>query len=90
MNKKTDNIKITICVGSACHLKGSRQVVESLQSLIEKHDLVDKVELGGAFCLGNCNENGVNITINDKPFVVNPNTISDFFNENILSYIQNN
>ena len=25
-------MKITICIGSSCHLKGSRQIVEELQS----------------------------------------------------------
>jgi NADH:ubiquinone oxidoreductase subunit E len=90
MSKRIDNIKITICVGSACHLKGSRLVVETLQSLIEEHNLGGKVELGGAFCLGNCNENGVSITINEKPYVVNPNNISDFFQKRILSDIQSN
>ena len=29
-------VNVTVCVGSSCHLKGSRQVVESLQELIQK------------------------------------------------------
>ena len=29
-------MKVTICIGSACHLKGSRQVVEKLQELVTK------------------------------------------------------
>ena len=47
-------LKITVCIGSSCHIKGSRQVVEALQSLIAEHNLGDKVELVGAFCMGNC------------------------------------
>jgi len=27
-------MKITVCIGSSCHIKGSRQVVEQLQYLI--------------------------------------------------------
>ena len=27
-------MKITICIGSSCHLKGSRQIVEELQRLV--------------------------------------------------------
>ena len=27
-------MKITVCIGSSCHIKGSRQVVEQLQELI--------------------------------------------------------
>ena len=44
-------MKITVCIGSSCHLKGSRQVVEQLQNLIAKNDLGDKLELGATFCL---------------------------------------
>ena len=45
-------MKVTVCIGSSCHIKGSRQVVEQLQELIAKNDLGDKVELAGAFCMG--------------------------------------
>ncbi|MBQ4097336.1 MAG: (2Fe-2S) ferredoxin domain-containing protein, partial [Clostridia bacterium] len=45
-------MKITVCIGSSCHIKGSRQVVEQLQNLIAEHNVGDKVELGGTFCMG--------------------------------------
>ena len=45
-------LKITVCIGSSCHIKGSRQVVEQLQYLIAENNLGDKVELGGTFCMG--------------------------------------
>ena len=32
-------MKITVCIGSSCHIKGSRSVVEQLQDMISKHDL---------------------------------------------------
>ena len=38
-------MKITVCIGSSCHLKGSRQVVEELQYLISKNNLKDKIDL---------------------------------------------
>ena len=34
-------MKITICIGSSCHLKGSRKVVEELQRLIDEEDSTD-------------------------------------------------
>ena len=40
-------MKITVCIGSSCHIKGSRQVVTQLQSLIAENNLGDQVELGG-------------------------------------------
>ena len=55
-------MKITVCIGSSCHLKGSRQIVEKLQSLIAQNDLKDRIELSGVFCMGNCT-NGVCLTV---------------------------
>ena len=57
-------MKVIICIGSSCHLKGSRQVVEKLQALVKENHLEDKVELGGTFCMGDC-VNGVNVTVAD-------------------------
>ena len=36
-------MKVVVCIGSSCHLKGSREVVEKLQNLINDNDLKDKV-----------------------------------------------
>ena len=47
-------MKVTVCIGSSCHIKGSRQVVTQLQQMIAQNDLDDQVELGGTFCMGNC------------------------------------
>ena len=47
-------MKITVCIGSSCHIKGSRQVVEQLQQLISENNLKDRVELAGTFCMGKC------------------------------------
>lgn len=44
-------MKITICIGSSCHLKGSRQIVEELQRLVAEGGLKDKIELAGKFCM---------------------------------------
>lgn len=83
-------MKITICIGSSCHIKGSRQVVEQLQYLIHENKLSDKVELGGTFCMGKCQQ-GVCVTIDDnlgiKTYSVSPDTVKEFFEENVLSKV---
>ena len=76
-------MKVTVCIGSSCHIKGSRQVVEQLQNLIAEHDLKDKVELGGTFCMGKCQQ-GVCVTVDDEFFSVSPETVQSFFEENVL------
>lgn len=54
--------KVVVCIGSSCHLKGSRQVVEELQKLIDQNNLKEEVELAGTFCMGNC-QKGVSVKL---------------------------
>ena len=77
-------MKVTVCIGSSCHLKGSRQVVEGLQALVAEHGLQDKVDLRGAFCMGKCAE-GVNVTVDGERFSVSPDTVTEFFKAEILN-----
>ncbi len=75
-------MKITVCIGSSCHIKGSRQVVEQLQYLIAEHHLGDRVELGGTFCMGKCQQ-GVCVTVDGEFFSVTPESVHDFFEKNV-------
>ncbi|MDD3920790.1 MAG: (2Fe-2S) ferredoxin domain-containing protein, partial [Eubacteriales bacterium] len=70
-SKGERTMKVTVCIGSSCHLKGSRQVVEQLQYLIAKENLGDRVELGGTFCMGKC-QLGVCVTVDDRFYSVLP------------------
>lgn len=79
-------MKVTVCIGSSCHIKGSRRVVEELQYLISENALKDKVELGGTFCMGKCQE-GVCVTVDDNFFSVSPETVKDFFEKEILAKV---
>ena len=79
-------LKITVCIGSSCHIKGSRQVVEQLQYLIAENKLGDKVELGGTFCMGKCQQ-GVCVTVNDAFYSVTPETVEEFFANEILAKV---
>lgn len=82
-------ITISVCVGSACHLKGSYDVIKNFQNLIDTCKISDKVELKGSFCLGECSK-GVSVKINeDKIYSVLPEEVSAFFKENILGGILN-
>ncbi len=79
-------MKITVCIGSSCHIKGSRQVVERLQELIAQKNLSDKVDLSGTFCMGKCQQ-GVCVTVDGEFFSVDPETVSEFFEENVLKKV---
>ena len=61
---------ITICVGSACHLKGSQKVIETLQKLVEERELEKKVDL----------KEGVTIKADDELICnVTPENITEIF-----------
>lgn len=79
-------MKVTVCIGSSCHIKGSRQVVEQLQRLIAEHNVGDKVDLGGTFCLGNCQQ-GVCVSVDGTIHSVSPETTADFFATEILAKV---
>lgn len=76
-------MRISICVGSSCHLKGSREVVERLERLIAQHGLADRVELSGTFCLGRC-QSGVSVLVDDAAYSVLPETVEAFFASVVL------
>ena len=80
-------MKNTVCIGSSCHLKGSRLVVASLQKLIAENNVSDKVELGGTFCMGKCQQ-GVCVAIGDEIYSVSPDTVDEFFKENVLEKVK--
>ena len=80
-------MKVTVCIGSSCHIKGSRQVVEQLQQLISENNLKDRVELAGTFCMGKCQQ-GVCVTVDDAFFSLTPESTDDFFAKEILAKVK--
>ena len=76
-------MEITICIGSSCHLKGSRSVIQGLEKKIRENNLASKIELNGSFCTGEC-EKGVCVKIDEELFSVSPETVDKFFEEEVL------
>ncbi len=81
-------MEIKICIGSACHLKGSYQVVSRLKELVIINDLEKHVELKSDFCLGQCGD-GVSIMIEDDPvYSVKLENLDNFFNEKVMQEVR--
>ncbi len=60
-------IKIEVCIGSACYVKGSNQVVTLLQNMVKEKGIEDQVEIKGSFCMQLCQGGqGLGIKINGK------------------------
>ena len=81
-------VKVTVCIGSSCHLKGSRQVVEELQYLINTHDLDARVELAGTCGMGKCGEDGVSVPGDGDYYAVKPENVLDLFTDVIMKKAQ--
>ena len=77
---------IQVCVGSACHLKGSPEIVELLQKAVEENHLKDEITLAGCFCIGKCNRVGVTIQIDDDVHTgITKENFKEFFQVHVLS-----
>ena len=76
-------MNITVCIGSSCYLKGSRDVVERLERLILERGLKDKIELRGSFCMGQC-QTGVSVLVDDTYYSLTPEDTERFFIQSVL------
>jgi NADH:ubiquinone oxidoreductase subunit E len=65
-------VTVTVCVGSSCHIKGSRQIIVRFNELLKEHGLEDKIELQGSFCMERCGEEEAIRTFTEK--VLKPQT----------------
>jgi len=80
-------MKITVCVGSSCCLKGARTIVSRLRELLDEKGIKDQIEMAGQFCTGNCAE-GVNVTLDGAHHSVLPGTVDEFFSQQVLPRLQ--
>ena len=81
-------IVVQVCVGSACHLKGSPEIVALLQKAIDEANIADSVTLGGSFCVGKCNREGVTVQVDDEIHTgITRENFREFFKENILTKV---
>jgi len=58
---------ITVCVGSACHLKGSHDIINYFKQAIKDARLDSEVELKGTFCMDQCTD-GANLLVDEELF----------------------
>lgn len=80
-------MEITICIGSSCHLRGSREIIGKLEKLVSENSLQDEVELKGSFCMGQC-QKGVCVTVDGELHSLSPDDMEEFFNSHVLGAIK--
>ena len=79
--------KLSVCVGSSCHIKGSYNVIQAFQQLLEEEALHDKIELEAQFCMKQ-SQKGVSVSIGDEIFSVSPETAREVFKTTVLPKVQ--
>lgn len=75
-------MEIKVCVGSACHLKGSYDVIEEIQNYIKKNSLENEILLKASFCLGQCTKN-VSILFDKDLDTVNKENVIEKIKERV-------
>lgn len=80
-------VKVSMCVGSACHMKGAYATTQMFQEALNRLGIADKVELSASFCMGEC-MNGPCVKINDVKFhKVDQDRVESLIKEEILPLI---
>lgn len=77
-------MKVEICIGSSCHLRGSREIIEIFDRLAKQNQINKQIDLCGSFCMGACSK-GVTVRVDGESiYHVKPEDAEDFFQEEIL------
>ncbi len=78
-------VTISVCLGSACHLKGANGVLDAFLALIERYQVQVQVQMAGNFCQGRCTE-GVVVQIDDLLLTqVTKDQVFDLFTKYVLN-----
>ncbi len=79
--------EISVCIGTSCHLKGSYNIIQTFQQLIEEKNLHDRINLKASFCMKTCSKSSVTVKIDGKRYNISAQSAFDFFNDKILPSI---
>lgn len=81
-------VKLSVCIGSACHVQGANNVVVTFQHMIEEYGLHDKIDFSASFCMKQCAKRSVGVRLNGEEHRVKAEEARSFFKEKILPLVQ--
>lgn len=82
-------MKIEMCFGSSCHVKGSGDILILLREAIKAHHLEDKVTIAGTLCLNHCGEPGANLRIGEEIITgITTDNFDEFFKTKVLDVVK--
>ncbi len=65
INGSEKKLKVNVCVGTGCYLKGSQDILHTLIRQVEEKNLQNQVEVQATFCLEKCGQ-GPNVSVDDE------------------------
>lgn len=80
--------ELSVCIGSACHLRGAYNVIQTFQHIIEEKGLHDKINLRAAFCMNACQAVGVSLSLNGQKYFIRAEDAREFFQTTVLPIIE--
>ena len=79
-------LTVTVCVGSSCYMRGSDELAEVLEALIERASLSKRVQLVGSFCMGECST-GISVKLGEHHYqTVRLEEAEKFFYKELLPW----
>ena len=81
-------IELNVCIGSSCHIKGSYNVIQTFQHLIEEHNLHESVAFQATFCMKECHKPGVAVALDGVKSVIAAEEARKFFFEQVLPAVE--
>ncbi len=81
-------LELSVCIGSSCHLKGSYNIIQLFQQMIEENALHDKIDFKASFCMRKCQSSGVAVSINGMVHHLQPETAREFFKNTIMPIVK--
>ncbi len=64
-NHGPDALKVTICFGTSCFVKGAQNILKEVTDFMKKEGIEDKLEIQATFCYEKC-DSGPNVQIGDR------------------------
>ena len=72
-------LELCVCIGSACHVKGAYNIIQTFQQLIEEKMLHYRINFKGSLCQKQCRHPGVVVLVNGVAHQVTAENAGEFF-----------
>lgn len=78
--------EINVCVGSSCHVRGAYNIVQAIQQIMEERALHDKIDLKTTFCMKECHNVGVAVSVDGAIHHVAPEAAMQFIDSVVADF----